>query len=51
MVAPALGGLELVADVDTDVGEVVLFRELQRHQGTQSWRWRWGEGDRENAFN
>lgn len=42
MVPPALGGLELVADLDTDVGEAVLLTELQSHQGRQGWSWMWG---------
>lgn len=51
MVPPALGGLELVADLDTDVGEAVLLTELQSHQGRQGWSWMWGEDDKENTFN
>lgn len=51
MVPLALGGLELVADFDTNVGEAVLFTELQSHQGTQSCSWMWGEDDKEKTFN
>lgn len=41
MVPLAIGGLELVADLDTDVGEAVLLTELQSQQGMQSWSWMW----------
>lgn len=51
MVPPALGALELVADLDTDVGEAVLLTELHRHQGTQGCSWKWGEDDKDNTFN
>lgn len=41
MVPLAEGGLELVADLDTDVGEAVLLTELQSHQRMQRWSWMW----------
>lgn len=51
MVPLAPGGLELVADADTNVGEAVLFTELQSHQGMQSCSRMWRRRRQENTFN
>lgn len=50
MVPLVVGGLELVADLDTDVGEAVLLTELQSHQGMQSWSWMWGRKRQREYF-
>lgn len=42
LVHPALSCLEVVADLDSDVGEAVLLTQLHSHQGMQGWSWMWG---------